>query len=134
MPVEAIEREYKIGKDTYNLRFTPNNHAYKVSKNGVLIISVPSMNRQLRPKHYRHYSLDLLREQLSPYFKIKETQWLFKMGKISQILNYLLSNRFFILQHSAMLRLIWKFHTKYTYFASPTNGVHLVVVALPCKI
>lgn len=140
-PVSEVPGTYDVVTCIETLEHVPDGqiHAFirslqdKVSRNGVLIISVPSMNRQLHPKHYRHYSLDLLREQLSPYFKIKETQWLFKMGRFSRILNYLLSNRFFILQHSPMLRLIWKFHLKYTYFASSSSGIHLVVVALPRK-
>jgi hypothetical protein len=83
------------------------------------------MNR----KHYRHYTLELLAEQLSPVFQIHHHWWVYKSGLTSTILTRLLYNRWFALNHRGLSRIIWQFHRRHTFLAGPNNGAHLVALA-----
>jgi SAM-dependent methyltransferase len=101
----------------------------RLSEGGTLVLSVPTVNRRVRPKHYRHYSADLLQKHLAPHFVIYETAWLFSVGTWTSVLGRLLTNRIFIMQHGATLRLIWELHRKRGYYATSSNAAHLVAFA-----
>ena len=84
---------------------------------GTLVVSVPASTRPVIEKHYRHYSIDLLRRQLGSDFEIKTSAWLFKVGACSSTLQMLFSNRLFALQLPTLRRAIWRFHLKHSYYA-----------------
>jgi len=97
----------------------------KVSPHGVLLVTVPTVVRPVNPKHYRHYTLELLREHLAPYFNIVSHVYLCQCGYQTDLLNRLLSNRLFILHWSKLRRWVWKVHSSRYFYAQPANGAHL---------
>jgi SAM-dependent methyltransferase len=98
----------------------------KVSPHGVLLVSVPTIARPLNPKHYRHYTLELLREHLAFHFDIVSYVYLFQCGYQTDWLNRLLSNRWFISHHMGLRRWVWKVYRSRYFYAQPSNGGHLV--------
>ncbi len=108
--------------------FVASLHA-KVSEKGVLVVSVPTVNRPLISKHYRHYTEEVLRQQLKPYFKIKQITWVYRICLLTKILNLLLENKVFMLRYAPALRLIFKIHKRLGFFGIRSNGAHLVAVA-----
>jgi len=101
------------------------------TKEGFLIAAVPTTNLPIIDKHYRHYTLDLLRQQLSPYFEIYGYQYLFSYTPLTYLFTRLLSNPLFDLNYAPLCRLIWQLHKKYTYYSNEKHGAHLVVFAKP---
>lgn len=97
----------------------------KVTSHGLLLVSVPTVVRPINPKHYRHYTLELLREHLAPYFDIVSHVYLFYCGYQTALLNRLLSNRWFILHWRGLRRWIWKVHSAKYFYAQSANGAHL---------
>ena len=97
----------------------------KVSPQGGLLVSVPTIVRPVSPKHYRHYTLELLREHLGAYFDIVSHVYLCRCGYQTDLLNRLLSNRLFILHWSKLRRWVWKVHSARYFYAQSTNGAHL---------
>ncbi len=97
----------------------------KVSSRGRLLVSVPTTARPVNPKHYRHYTLPLLREHLSPDFDVVSHAYLFQCGWQTNLLNRLLSNRRFILHWPRLRQWIWKVHSAKYFYAQPANGAHL---------
>jgi 2-polyprenyl-3-methyl-5-hydroxy-6-metoxy-1,4-benzoquinol methylase len=95
----------------------------KVASHGILLVSVPTIVRPVKPKHY----LELLREHLAPYFDIVSHVYLFQWGYQTALLNRLLSNRWFILHWRGLRRWIWKVHCAKYFYAQLTNGLHLAV-------
>jgi SAM-dependent methyltransferase len=100
-----------------------------LEEHGFLLVTVPTVNLPMNRKHYRHYTLELLTEQLSPTFQIDRHWWVYHTGLASTILTRLLYNRWFALNHRGLRRLIWQLHRRYTYMAGPQNGAHLVALA-----
>lgn len=107
------------------------NVARLVKANGYLLVSVPTINVPLNKKHYRHYDLDLLKTTLEPCFEIEQYWWMYRRGLLERCLRLMMVNRFYILNSSLLLALIWRIHTRKTYLADASTGAHLVCLAKP---
>lgn len=107
------------------------NLSDKIAKMGSLIVSVPSVIRPLNKKHYRHYTIKLLEQQLSPYFCLTEYRYLYRRSWLSYVLKRLLVNRLYILNYLPARRWIWKLHLSFTFYGNATNGEHIVAVFKP---
>ena len=107
------------------------NAAHLLQDNGRLLISVPTVNVPLNKKHYRHYSLDLLKTTIEPYFEVEEHWWIYRKGIRERIIRKILSNKFYVLNYSPLLDLLWRMHKRKTYYADASTGVHLVCLARP---
>lgn len=103
----------------------------KVSPRGALLVTVPTVVRPVTPKHYRHYTLELLEEHLASEFDLVSHTYLFQCGYQTGLLTRLLSNRWFILHRPSFRRWIWKMHRARYFYARPANGAHLAARLQP---
>ncbi|MCB9078071.1 MAG: class I SAM-dependent methyltransferase [Anaerolineaceae bacterium] len=106
-----------------------NKVANKLTPNGKLVVSVPTTNLPLNKKHYRHYDLSLLQEQLNASFQIENYWYLTKNGSFYELFRWLLQPTVGIVQPSSWRRIVWRLHRKCSYMASSHTGRHLVAVA-----
>lgn len=102
-----------------------------VQDGGRLLISVPTANVPLNKKHFRHYTLPLLTQQLEPCFRVEEHWWLYRRCATARFITWLLCNNTFSLNHRRVRGLLWKLHRRKSYFADAGSGAHLVCVARP---
>lgn len=82
-----------------------------LKRQGTLVICVPSVVLPVEniPKHYQHFTEKSLSEELSPFFEItKLTHIVRRYDPLTRLINRLLSNRFFILNHNRIKN--WLFH------------------------
>ena len=100
----------------------------KMNQCGKLVVSVPSSVLPLNVKHYRHYTIDLLREQLSLGFRLVQEQHLVQHNRLCYLLSRLLTNRWFIVTWPTWRRWIWHVFKRKCYFARPGEGEHIVAV------
>jgi SAM-dependent methyltransferase len=71
--IQIIDRQFDIVTLIETIEHIPDDKIdefikaafYKVKPNGYLLISVPTKNRKLIKKHYRHYDIQLLKSQIS---------------------------------------------------------------------
>lgn len=88
-------------------------------EDGVLILTVPSINMTIIPKHYRHFEPDLLRQTLWPYYDLVHLHWL---------------NRRMTWLVSTMLRLFWipaplcRLYFRHSLRSSPRRGTRIAAV------
>lgn len=129
--VTLIEVLEHIPDEQYNMAGFVRNVARLVKRDGRLLVSVPTINVPVNRKHYRHYDLALLEATLEPFFKIERHWWLYRRGMCEQLLRSMLVNRFYILNWTPLLALMWRIHYRRTYFADALTGAHLVCVAKP---
>ncbi len=105
------------------------NIARLVQEDGVLLISVPTVNISLHEKHYRHYTLTSLKDTILPYFEIENYWWLYRLGILEKLIQSILCNPLFVLNSSYLLSLIWRLHKTLTFHANASTGLHLVCLA-----
>ena len=110
------------------------NVAAKTAPNGNLVVSVPTVNIPMQQKHFRHYTLELLRQQLYPAFEIHEHWFLSRQGRLFHTLNRALLNPLGIVLSGKIRRQIWRLHRDHTFFADANSGRHLVALATPVAV
>ncbi|MFZ5776646.1 MAG: class I SAM-dependent methyltransferase [Bacillota bacterium] len=97
----------------------------RLKEQGVVIVSVPTINSPLSPKHYRHYTLPLLVSHMAP-LKLVEYSFVSAKGWQAWLLRHMLANRLYTLNHEGLVALISRLSRRWTYRGSEKTGLHLV--------
>jgi 2-polyprenyl-3-methyl-5-hydroxy-6-metoxy-1,4-benzoquinol methylase len=95
---------------------------------GLFVVSVPTTNQTLSPKHYRHYTPELLAEQTAGRFVITHTRFVHRLGRGAGLLRRLVCNRFAVVTYRPWLRLTTALYRRHLLDASSHDGAHLVAV------
>jgi 2-polyprenyl-3-methyl-5-hydroxy-6-metoxy-1,4-benzoquinol methylase len=77
---------------------------------GILLVTVPHANISVGYKHYRHFTIQTLSECLAERFTVMETIPLEKIGLMKKIIDSILTNRFFILNHRQCRDMIYPYY------------------------
>ena len=93
-----------------------------------LIVTVPTTNVPVTPVHYRHYTPELLASHLGEHFTIERTQYLVRGGLMSALLPRVIANSLFIVNHTAVLRLVTSLYRWRLQKASQRDGKHLLAI------
>ena len=95
---------------------------------GVFIITVPTKNVPLHPKHYRHFSVSDFEQAVQGFFTIKELSFVRKMGWLDGWIRRIVINQFFTMNWRPLLRLLTALYKSHVMEADESNGSHLVAV------
>ena len=100
-----------------------------VAEGKYLIISVPSINIPLQPKHYRHYDIDSLKKLLKSHFKIEKTYYIGSVSIFSKLFKqiYMLLDDFKI---QLLKRYLFSYYKKKFIITSKKKSQHIIVL---CK-
>ena len=93
-----------------------------LKENGIIVVTVPTINDPVLPKHYRHYTAELLEAQLSTSgFDVRE------------VLGYVYQPRYlrWLLQRLSGSPLIWRLYRPFLRIVKPHNAKILIGIA--CK-
>ncbi len=100
-----------------------------ILKKGKFIITVPTTNLKLHPKHYRHYNINLLKKQTEKYFTIKNIKYVYNRKSIkTKLTNFMLINPLFILKNNKLRKTIINQFLKKHNKTKANKGSHLIVV------
>ena len=105
-------------KDIYNV----------MHDDSVFIVSVPTTNIPINPKHYKHFTLHDLEEAVKGLFIIKESFFICKSNRLSKWIRRITINRFFILNWHIILRLVTNVYKHFILNANESSGSHLIAV------
>ncbi len=107
-----------------------NSIKVRLSQEGKLFVTVPSVNIPLNKKHYRHYTLELLTDTLeSAGFMVSNAYFLYRISWLTRMACRSIRNKYFSLNPSTLTKYIWQFHEKFCYMANENNCQHIVVEA-----
>lgn len=101
-----------------------------IKPKGFFIVSVPSINKPLLNKHYRHYDCKLLSEHIEKYGSLKIIKerfvynYTFKLKIITKIFN----NRLWTINSKILLKMFWKWHKKSNFETNMEKGQHIIRV------
>lgn len=98
---------------------------------GRLVVTVPTTNVPVIPKHERHYDPSLLAQHLGDRFEILELRWLHRDARITRLLRAAMTNRFVGLHWRPAVRAITRAYQRHVLDATARDGAHLLVVARP---
>lgn len=100
----------------------------RLQPQGRLVVSVPGAVRPVTLKHYRHYTAQLLTEQLSSHFQLLEIAHLVRHGPLSRMLSRALVNRWVIVTAAPWRKLVWSIYRRRCVLAPDNRGEHIVAV------
>ncbi len=101
-----------------------------VRTGGKVIISVPTINRPRSGKHFRHYSADVLLEELNSSqvrYQVESIEYIWKVNALKKYFR-ITDNRFLYLRFRALDNFLTKVNAK----ADEKSGAHMIVVLNKC--
>jgi SAM-dependent methyltransferase len=125
--VTCIETLEHIHPDDLN-RFIQNLHFCTI-KGGLLLLTVPSLNRPLHDKHYQHFTIENLTELLEPYF-IKTSHSFINRNNffVRSILQRFFANRYFIINEKKILNTLYNFYIKHFLVANQNDCYRIFTI------
>lgn len=103
----------------------------RLNPGGRLVITVPSINHPMQPKHYRHYDASLLQkqvEQSAQYLKLENIEYVNRIYFPMRVLLSLHYNKLWVAEIKPLLQLYWKFYWNKLRHAGSDNGTNVVAV------
>lgn len=95
---------------------------------GWFVVSVPTTNVALNPKHYQHFSLDSLQAALGERFILLTYEYVHRNGLAWALIRRVLVNRLAIVNNKLLLSLLTKLYRSLVMTADDRNGAHLLAV------
>ncbi len=103
--------------------------SHYLKDNGYFLLTVPSKNIKVEDKHYQHFDLDALENVLSPFFTIKEANYLnHKTSRPLRLMQRVLYNRFFILNHEILLQKLYNYYRNNLLLTDDKNCRRIALV------
>lgn len=102
--------------------------AKTLNPGGIGIVSVPSVNLPLNPKHYRHFTEGTLREELEKHFDVESIVYLNGKTFTATLVQRFLANRFFILNWQPAKDFLYRHYKHSSLVAGAENGTRLLAV------
>lgn len=103
----------------------------RAKKNGTIILSVPTTVVPVSPKHYRHYTIDLFKEQLKAskvQLTIEHVEYVYQSSFLLKLYSKLTQNKFWIIEIKPFRNFVWKLvKSKYSK-ATEKNGEEMIVM------
>jgi SAM-dependent methyltransferase len=99
-----------------------------LDKQGSLIVSVPTKNIPLHRKHYRHFTIRELQDEIAELFVIDRVFFVHRVGAIGNILRRAVVNKFLIPLWPPWIKLTTMLYKRFVMEAQEYNGAHLIAV------
>lgn len=101
----------------------------RLADGGAVVISVPTTNIPLNKKHYRHYTLALLKAQIDlaglPW-TIENVEYIYRDPWWGRVFRRVFDNRLFSFEFKPFTRLAWRIVWRDYRFALNHSGHHLI--------
>jgi 2-polyprenyl-3-methyl-5-hydroxy-6-metoxy-1,4-benzoquinol methylase len=95
---------------------------------GFGIITTPSDNVPLNPKHYQHFNESSIYKTLSKHFEIVSFEYTSAQTVGVSLIQRILANRFFILNYKPIINALYKIYKKRYLNASKENATQVFVI------
>lgn len=105
----------------------------RCERKGNIVISVPSVNKSVIKKHFRHYDLDRLHQELemaglNKKLKIDKVQYLYREDKVIKLWKRFSNNKYWVFESHYLRVKIWKHIWNNLRIADINTGYHIVAV------
>mgnify|MGYP003143820528 FL=1 len=103
----------------------------RLMESGKIIISVPTTVLPVSEKHYRHYTLEILKQQLENSkinLEIEHVEYVYKSSSLLKLYSKLTQNKLWIIEIRPLRNFVWRMvKSKYT-IANEGNGEEMIVI------
>jgi 2-polyprenyl-3-methyl-5-hydroxy-6-metoxy-1,4-benzoquinol methylase len=103
-----------------------------IHQDGILIVSVPTVNIPLNKKHYQHFSIEKLNDCMQGLFLLTEFQFIHKVCFLSELIRKMVVNRVFIMNNANYLKLMTSIYRRFVMNADDKTGAHMICLFRRC--
>ncbi len=100
---------------------------------GRLVVTVPTKNVVIHPKHYQHFDLDSLKSVLEPDFEYEVGAYLNRQSRITRLIDRLVTNRFFAVREPRLLGWLFGLYRRRFLHATPATAMRICAVFKPAS-
>lgn len=136
-PIEDVDEVFDVVCAVEVLEHIPDRDidnilraiATRVAPGGSLLISVPTKNILLNPKHFRHYDLDVLKQQVVPSctpMVLEHVEYFYVHTFLEKIYKKLTQNAIIYGEIPFLRRFIYGYVEKQARQANDLTGAHLI--------
>lgn len=97
-----------------------------LNDNGLLIVTVPTTNIPVNPKHYQHFTVDKLEALTIGLYRVEAVQYVHKLGMIAEVVRRCVINRAIVANSKWWLALCTLLYKKFVMRADPRTAAHIV--------
>jgi SAM-dependent methyltransferase len=112
----------------HDLKFVLTDIHTVLDEAAVFVISVPTRNIPVNRKHYRHFTISEIDQEIDGLFVIDQTYFIHRIGTIANLLRRMIVNKFVIMNWDPWLNLTTFLYKRYVMKADAVNGAHLIAV------
>jgi 2-polyprenyl-3-methyl-5-hydroxy-6-metoxy-1,4-benzoquinol methylase len=107
----------------------------KLAPGGALLVSVPSVNVPLNEKHYRHFSLKLLSDEVLACGDVilESVTYCHSTSSLAEWLRRMLVNRVWTLNESGLQRALINLYDRFFKYTNEGRGSHVVALFVRSK-
>lgn len=108
----------------------------RLQPHGKAIIMVPTVNLPLNPKHYRHYTAELLQaelEQAKANLEVEQIEYLLDLNWLYSVHKRLNRRWWWLYEFSPLRRRIWRYFWSRLRYAEAATGAFLSATLVPSR-
>jgi 2-polyprenyl-3-methyl-5-hydroxy-6-metoxy-1,4-benzoquinol methylase len=99
-----------------------------INPGGILYLTVPHVNKHVEYTHYRHFTSDILANELYHYFEKLDFVYIETMSFRKKIIDCVLANRLFILNNKRVASWLYFYYINNLFFAKNETSCQRLVV------
>jgi len=93
-----------------------------LNNNGLIYLTVPSVNMEVSYKHFQHFTLELLEKYFGEKFYVEELQYIQKGSFFLKLIYKFTHNSFYILNHKGINNFLYRLYKKNYFKANEKNS------------
>lgn len=94
---------------------------------GRLIVTVPSVNKPLNKKHFRHFDGETVKSILEPFFQVDRMQFINGTNRLVRTVFFLISNQTYSISSARIWMWFYKLYKKRCLVSDPGRGNRIFV-------
>jgi len=103
----------------------------RIKESGKIIISVPTTVLPVSEKHYRHYTLEIFKQQLENSkinLEIEHVEYVYKSSSLLKLYSKLTQNKLWIIEIRPLRNFVWRMVKSKFTIANEGNGEEMIVI------
>lgn len=98
-----------------------------IKRGGLLYLTVPHVNKLIEYKHYRHFTSEILIQEMSHDFEVLDVVFIEKRSYLKKLIDFILANGIFILNNKYLCNCLYEYYKSHLFLAQNENCCQRII-------